>query len=323
VLCTPHIGGNTFEVAQHQGDEVCTAIEKLLRADRHLACLNPEVLESFDWSKPRREPSPETLEALLRKPPPGVSDLQRDCNAGVEHRGVRHSKAASPALRETTLKAAMPSQAATDQRRELVDIVNELYQFHIITATGGNVSVRCHDNPEECWITPASMFKGDLRPEMMVRIGMDGRKCDPDAPAPSSEWPFHTQTLVKKPAAMAVIHAHAPYATILANTGIPFLPISTEAAFFGDIRRIPFTMPGTGELAELVSEALTNESVVLMENHGIVVTGTSLRRACDTVQIIERTAEVIVGCYQATSKPPKVLPQEAVNLLRSYADFMA
>jgi len=122
---------------------------------------------------------------------------------------------------------------------------------------------------------------------------------------------------------MAVVHAHAPYATILANTGLPFLPVSSEAAFFGEIQRIPFTMPGTGELAELVSEALKDESEVLMENHGIVVTGSSLRRACDTVQIIERTAEVIVGCYQATGKPPKVLPEEAVKLLRSYADFMA
>ena len=217
----------------------------------------------------------------------------------------------------------MATVPPTDQRQQLLDVVNELYQYHIITATGGNVSVRCDDNPEECWITPGSIFKGDLRAELMVRIGLDGAKRDPAAPAPSSEWPFHTQTLIKQPAAGAVIHAHAPYATILANTGIPFLPISTEAAFFGELRRVPFIMPGTGELAEQVSEVLKDEPVVLMENHGIVVRGKSLRRACDTVQMIERTAEVIVGCYQATGKPPKVLPQEAVDLLRSYADYVA
>jgi L-ribulose-5-phosphate 4-epimerase len=217
----------------------------------------------------------------------------------------------------------MSDESKIDQRQQLIDAVNELYQFHIITATGGNVSVRCDDNPDECWITPSGIFKGDLRPELMVRIRMDGERLDPDGPKPSSEWPFHTQTLSKKPKAMAVIHAHAPYATIMANTGLPFLPVSSEAAFFGEIQRIPFTMPGTNQLAELVSDGLTSESVVLMENHGIVVTGTSLRRACDTVQIIERTCEVIIGCYQATGKPPKVLPQEAVDLLRSYADYMA
>lgn len=319
VLCTPHIGGNTAEVAQHQGGDVCTAIEKLLRGDKRLACLNPEVLGSFDWTSPRPQPSPGMLEALLHKPPPGVSDLQRDQNAGVRHRGVRDV----PRVAATAEKVTMAAAPKADQRQQLLDVVNELYQYHIITATGGNVSVRCDDNPDECWITPGSTFKGDLRPELMVRIRMDGERLDADAPKPSSEWPFHTQTLLKQPGAMAVIHAHAPYATILANTGIPFLPISTEAAFFGEIQRIPFTMPGTDELAELVSEALKAEPVVLMENHGIVVRGKSLRRACDTVQMIERTAEVIVGCYQATGKPPKVLPQQAVDLLRSYADYVA
>lgn len=39
--------------------------------------------------------------------------------------------------------------------------------------------------------------------------------------------------------------------------------------------------------------------------------------------MIERTAEVIVGCYSATGKPPKVLPKEAADLMRSYADYVA
>lgn len=89
VLSTPHIGGNTVEVAQHQGADVCTAIERLLRGDRRVACLNPDVLAAFDWSAPRLEPTPEVLAALLRRPPPGVSDLQRDQNAGVKRRSLR------------------------------------------------------------------------------------------------------------------------------------------------------------------------------------------------------------------------------------------
>ena len=40
-----------------------------------------------EWNAP--EQTPELVETLLRRPPPGVSDLQRDQNAGVRHRGVR------------------------------------------------------------------------------------------------------------------------------------------------------------------------------------------------------------------------------------------
>jgi autoinducer 2 (AI-2) kinase len=95
VLCTPHIGGNTVEVAQHQGVIVCSAIEQLIAGGKQLACLNPEVLGSFDWTSPRPEPQPEVLAALLLKPPPGVSDLQRDQNAGVKHSGVRAAQSAT------------------------------------------------------------------------------------------------------------------------------------------------------------------------------------------------------------------------------------
>ena len=174
----------------------------------------------------------------------------------------------------------------------------------------------------EAWITPSQLFKGDLRPEILVRIGMDGRARDPEARSPSSEALMHTAVLAAKPEARAVIHCHAPNATILANTGLPFLPISTEAAFFQNIGRIPFVMPGTQALAEAIVAAMGSGWAVLMQNHGLLVAGRSLRRAADMAEIIERTAEVILGCY-AVGKPPPTLPQETVDMLARYGDLMA
>jgi autoinducer 2 (AI-2) kinase len=125
-----------------------------------------------------------------------------------------------------------------------------------------------------------------------------------------------------KSEAGAVIHCHAPYATILANAGLPFLPISTEAAFFVDIGRIPFIMPGTRELADAVVEAMGDGWAVLMQNHGLLVAGRTLRRAADMCEIIERTAQVIVGCYSVGVEPP-TLPAETVTMLSRFGDLMA
>jgi phosphoglycerate dehydrogenase-like enzyme/sugar (pentulose or hexulose) kinase/ribulose-5-phosphate 4-epimerase/fuculose-1-phosphate aldolase len=209
-----------------------------------------------------------------------------------------------------------------DIRQDLVNIMQELYATQVITATGGNISVRVPDTDDEVWITPSRLFKGDMKPESMVRINLAGEPLDTGARSPSSEWGFHTRVLEVKPEATAVIHAHAPNATILANTGLPFLPISSEAAFFGNIPRIPFTLPGTPELAEAVAGAIGDEWAVLLINHGLIVAGRSLRRAADMVEIIERSAEIILGCY-AVGKEPPVLPEEAAAYYRQMGDVVA
>lgn len=59
--------------------------------------------------------------------------------------------------------AAPVSAAAADLRGELIAVVKELYATQLITATGGNVSVRIPGG-DQCWITPSQSFKGELRP---------------------------------------------------------------------------------------------------------------------------------------------------------------
>jgi ribulose-5-phosphate 4-epimerase/fuculose-1-phosphate aldolase len=212
--------------------------------------------------------------------------------------------------------------AEADIRRELCAIVEELFTTHLITATGGNVSARIPEHSDQAWITPSQLFKGTLAPEILVRIGMDGRALDPESRPPSSEALMHTAVFRVKPEAQAVIHCHAPHATILVNAGLPFLPVSAEAAFFRDIGRIPFAMPGTRELADAVVEALGDGWAVLMQNHGLLVAGRSLRRAANLAEIIERASEVILGCYAVGVEPP-VLPEETVEMLAGLGDVVA
>jgi len=206
-------------------------------------------------------------------------------------------------------------------RQEIVAAVEELYRQELITATGGNVSARVPGTEDELWITPSQLFKGDLRPEAMVRIDLDGQRLEGEL-SPSSEWMMHCAVYRAKPEATAVVHAHAPHATILANAELPFLPVSTEAAFFGNIPRIPFIMPGTRELADAIGEALGDGWAVLMMNHGLLMGGRSLRRAADMVEIVDRSAQVMLGCWAVGREPPS-LPDDVVKMLRSMGDLVA
>ncbi|MCP4908335.1 MAG: cytochrome P450, partial [bacterium] len=262
------------------------------------------------------------LESLLDRFP----DLRLDPEAEDVHITgmVFRSPLSLPVVFEPrTFSAAKPAsdRAAEDVRPEMVRVIDELYGQQVITATGGNVSARI-PGTDEIWITPSQLFKGDLRPESLVRIDLDGRSVDAEAASASSERLMHCAAFRARKEATAVIHAHAPQATILANSGLPFLPVSSEAAFFDELPRIPFVMPGTQDLADAIAEALRDSWAVLMVNHGLLVAGRSLRRAADMVEIIERSSEIILGCY-AVGKEPPVLPAEIVATLRKKGDFVA
>jgi autoinducer 2 (AI-2) kinase len=73
VIATPHIGGDTEEVSAHQGAVVAEQLGKLLRGEKPDYILNPEVMESFSWKGPRREPSAAERERLARKEKPSIT----------------------------------------------------------------------------------------------------------------------------------------------------------------------------------------------------------------------------------------------------------
>jgi ribulose-5-phosphate 4-epimerase/fuculose-1-phosphate aldolase len=167
---------------------------------------------------------------------------------------------------------------------QMCEVIAELHALALITATGGNVSARDPEHPETAWITPRGLYKGALSAEIMVRMDARGDPCPGETGTPSSESKIHAAILAARPDLQAVVHCHAPKATILVNAELPFLPIS--------------------------------------QNHGLIVGARTLRRACDITQIIERTAEIIVGCY-AVGRPPPVLPRAVVDELSRKTDLMA
>ncbi len=198
-------------------------------------------------------------------------------------------------------------------REEIVRVVGELYRAGLITGTGGNVSVRLGD--DEALITPSGVFKGDLRPEDLVRLGLDGEPSALGKQRPSIERFMHCAVYRARPDVRAVVHTHPPQATVLMLAGLPLLPVSTEAALLGEVPRVPYFIPGTRDLAQAVANALGDGPAVLMQNHGLLVAAESLRRAVDLTEIIERTAASVVGCY-ALGRRPQVIPAKVVRELR-------
>ena len=204
-------------------------------------------------------------------------------------------------------------------RVELVNITTELYRAGLVTATGGNVSVRSDSQPDTAWITPSQIFKGDLKPEQMILIDMEGKKISGES-KPSVESVYHAGIMKYRPEINAVVHTHARLSTIFGMCDMQILPVNTEAIFCMNMPVIPFYLGGTKELAAAVIECVgqTKATGAFLRNHGLMTIGKSLRQAADNSYMVEHVVDILLELKMAGLTPCQV-PEKTVKFLMQFA----
>jgi len=200
-----------------------------------------------------------------------------------------------------------------DVKHEIVSVVNELYDAGLITPKGGNVSTRIPDS-EEIWITPTQLFKGALTEETLIRVTLQGKKLE-GRDRPSVEMPMHLLIYRARDDVGAVVHTHAPMATVLGLFDDPIPPLTIEAIALADARVVPFLLSGTKELCQSVVDALGDGSAVLLQNHGLLTAGGDLREAAMKAQQLEFAARTVVVC-RLLGGEPALIPEKLSEFLK-------
>ena len=103
-------------------------------------------------------------------------------------------------------------------RADIVEIGRRMYARGYTASNDGNISVRVGD--DRLLMTPKSVCKGFMTPDMMCVTDLAGKKIQGDRD-PSSEMLMHLEVYRQRPDVRAVVHAHPPTATGFAVAGIP------------------------------------------------------------------------------------------------------
>jgi L-fuculose-phosphate aldolase len=199
-------------------------------------------------------------------------------------------------------------------RREIVLVCQRLYARGFIMGTEGNVSVRVA--PDRLWITPTGQHKGWLQPDDLLLIDLEGgvhfgRR------RPSSETPLHLALYRCRSDIQAVVHAHPPLATALTVAGYRLEPalLPEAVVLLGEVPTVPYQMPTTPEFGQQVGEAMRQAPAALLENHGSVTVGPTLQAAFNTLETVERVAQVFYLAKTLGHVHP--LPSAAVEALQA------
>jgi L-fuculose-phosphate aldolase len=117
------------------------------------------------------------------------------------------------------------------------------------------------------------------------------------------------------------VHTHAPCVTAFGITNQKFPPINTDAIFLADTRIVPWFMPGSKDLADAVAEALKVSRGAILQCHGLMAVGKTMRDAATRAMMLEETAKLVLYCKQFGGDLA-LIPDEWVERLASVASFL-
>ena len=175
---------------------------------------------------------------------------------------------------------------------ELIAAAQALSALGLNVNKSGNVSVRYDTG---FFITPTGLAYELLTPEDLVWIPLHESQMQGQR-RPSSEWAMHAEVYRQRADVEAVVHTHSLYATALAcqNMPIPAFHYMVAAAGGDSIEVVPYETFGTPQLAHAVANGLEDRDACLMEHHGVIAVGRTLRKAITLANEVENLAHKYV-----------------------------
>jgi L-fuculose-phosphate aldolase len=210
---------------------------------------------------------------------------------------------------ETEARAAIVKAGRMMQVREYVD------------GTAGNLSARL--DPGHILATPSGLVKGELTPEDLIIVDMDGQLVS-GRPGlrPTSELAMHLEAYRRRPDVHAVVHAHPITAVALSIAGITMeeCVIPEAIVFLGLVPTTPYATPSSDENRRAISDVIVSHDALILRYHGSLTVGRDVREAYLRLETLEHTAKIIAMTRLLGGGPP-LPPEQVAKLLQTRQDW--
>jgi L-fuculose-phosphate aldolase len=189
------------------------------------------------------------------------------------------------------------------ERKEVARFMRRLYNHGLTSTLGGNISLRVSE--DIIVITPSATDKGRMRWKEVGIMNISGENLTTSL-KPSIESDMHLSIYREKEEVTAIVHAHPVFASAFTAMKCEIKTnLTTEAcAILGKPVVVPYALMGTRKLAGLAAESVIHSDILLLENHGILTTGSNLLQAFDKIEVLENAAKMNLIVDMMKKKKP-------------------
>ena len=171
----------------------------------------------------------------------------------------------------------------------------------------GHISARLPGQPNRFLMKPANIGLEEMEPDDLLTIDLDGEVVAGTAPRHNEVY-VHSEILRARPDVNCVVHTHPVYAIVFSSLDQPLVPVSNEGVMFHNALPVFSEVTDvitTSALGNALARCLGDKRAVLLRNHGIVTTGTTVEEAVWIALKLERACQMQLLAMSAGG--PKVL----------------
>jgi len=199
-------------------------------------------------------------------------------------------------------------------KAELTKFSKLMYDLRLACGPGGNTSARLPGS-NVMYVKPSGLSFADLEPDDFVAVNIDTLEKVSGKLKPTSEVALHAACYSSRKDVNAVFHAHPAACIALGAVGqsldVPMYP--DHVIYVGKPTFIRYVTPTTRDLAERVRRCIGKSNCVLMQNHGVVCVGASVKEAFYRAELLEESAKIII--YSKIMGKARILSDKEIRTL--------
>jgi ribulose-5-phosphate 4-epimerase/fuculose-1-phosphate aldolase len=190
------------------------------------------------------------------------------------------------------------SDAEWQLRCQLAAAHRLVAHFVFVDMTYNHISARVPGEPRHFLVKADNVFMEQVTASNLVKYDVGGKQVlDSIHKASPAAYNVHAAVMKARPDIMAAVHTHSPANLAVSAQKCGLMPITQQAMrFYNRIAYYPNDVDDTTpEGAQHLARALADKWVMILENHGALVCGTTLQEAYIFHHFFELACRAQVG----------------------------